>query len=190
MSREIKMSGIYTIGHSNHSLDTLLKLLRANAIEVVVDVRSAPYSKYVPQFNKHNLESELPDKGFRYLFMGDSIGGKPDNPAFRETDGTIDYNSIAATEKFQHGIDRLVKGAAEGWTIALLCAEKQPANCHRHHLIARELEYNRNIAVFHIRADGQLERARNLLQNQPRQINLFLKYAILIPCATTQYIHL
>ena len=167
------MSGIYTIGHSNHSVDTLLELLHANTIEVVVDVRSAPYSKYFPQFNKHNLEHKLRNQDFRYLFMGDSIGGKPDNPAFRASDGTIDYARIASTEKFQHGIDRLVKGAAEGWTIALLCAEEQPANCHRHHLIARELECNRNVAVFHIRSDGQLVRARELLQSQPRQINLF-----------------
>jgi uncharacterized protein (DUF488 family) len=167
------MTEIFTIGHSNHPLEVFLQLLHTNNIQVVVDVRSAPYSKYVPRYNKQQLETDLKNNNYRYLFMGDCIGGKPDDPAVRKSNGTVDYEKLAGTEKFLKGIDRLVKGIADGWKIALLCAEENPANCHRHQLIARELEYKRNVAVMHIRADAHLLRAKELLQIHPRQMHLF-----------------
>ena len=167
------MSEIFTIGHSNHTTDIFLRLLKKHTIQVVVDVRSAPYSRYVPEYNKQLLQPVLKEHGFRYLFMGDSIGGKPDNPAFHDADGKIDYRKIAATKKFQDGIDRLIQGLNDGWKIALLCAEEDPRNCHRQWLIAKELELTGNVTVTHIRANGLSLRAKELLEKHPVQMDLF-----------------
>lgn len=167
------MPTIYTIGHSNHPLDFFLHLLEQNGVQVVVDVRSAPYSRHVPAYNKEMLEPALKENGFKYLFMGDSIGGKPNNQAFTGADGKVDYRKIAATTGFKRGIDRLVQGLNDGWQIVLLCAEEDPGNCHRQWLIARELELNRNVAVTHLRASGELMKAKNLLRARPVQMDLF-----------------
>lgn len=167
------MNTIFTLGHSNHSTTTFLGLLAAHDLQVVVDVRSAPYSRHVPHFNKRDLAALLERNGYRYLFMGDCIGGKPDDPAFLDGAGHVDYGKIAATERFQKGIDRLLDGLARGWRITLLCAEEDPARCHRQWLIARELEQNRNIPVLHIRADGSLIPAGELFKSCPAQLRLF-----------------
>jgi len=164
---------IFTIGHSNHPLASFLELLKTNGIQVMVDVRSAPYSRYVPMYNKQELEHVLRENNFRYLFMGDRLGGKPKNNAFRKADDTIDYEKIAAAENFRQGIGMLLKNLEDGLKIALLCAEENPENCHRHHLIARELENNRNIRVTHIRADGSLLHAGELFRKHPVQLHLF-----------------
>jgi uncharacterized protein (DUF488 family) len=167
------MKAIYTIGHSNHDLVTLLTLLRNHGIQVVVDVRSAPYSRYVPHFNKKEIENILTDNGLKYVFMGDVIGGKPAGLYYFDSAGKTDYEKLAAAESFQQGLDRLIKGLNDGWVIALMCAEENPSNCHRHHLIARELEMKRGVPVIHIRADNTQVRAKKLLENSSGQLSLF-----------------
>lgn len=167
------MPEIYTIGHSNHPIEIFLDLLRKNGIQVVVDVRSAPYSRYVSEYNKLPLEQFLKEHDFNYVFLGDHIGGKPNDPAFLDISGKVDYAKIAASEKFKLGIDRLLSGLDMGWKIVLLCAEEDPTNCHRQHLIARELELNRNVPVIHLRANGQSIRAKKLFKNHPVQMDLF-----------------
>ena len=164
---------LFTVGHSSHSLDVFLHLLQMHGVQVVVDVRSAPYSRHVPHFSKARLELVLRQHGFRYLFMGDSMGGKPDSPAFRNAAGRVDYAKIAAGGTFQKGIDRLLEGLAAGWKIVLMCAEEDPAHCHRQWLIARELELGRKVAVTHIRADGRLVPAKVLMREIPSQMELF-----------------
>jgi uncharacterized protein (DUF488 family) len=165
---------IYTIGHSNHGLETFLTLLRNHGIQVVVDVRSAPYSRYVLHFNKLEIEHVLTADGLKYIFMGDVIGGKPSGSYFTNTAGTVDYKKLAAAESFQQGLDRLIKGMNDGWIIALMCAEEDPSKCHRHHLIARALEMKRGVDVIHIRADSTKIRAKKLLEDSSAQLNLFL----------------
>ena len=157
---------LYTIGHSNQDTVPFLKLLQHNSVQVVVDVRSAPYSRFVPQFNKKEIEADLIRAGLRYIFMGDVIGGKPAGREFLDRDGQVMYDRLAATETFQRGLDRLAKGMAAGFTIVLMCAEEDPLKCHRHHLIARELELKRSIPVWHIRADNSRMRAKELLKSQ------------------------
>lgn len=166
---------IFTAGHSNHSVADFCGLLSGHEIQVVVDVRSAPYSRYVTWFNKREIEVEFTGRGFKYLFMGDVIGGKPQDPAFRDAEGRVDYSRLTVSEKFQAGIDRLVNGGTAGWRIVLMCAEEDPLKCHRHLLIAKELEFSRRIAVQHFRGDGSTLRARDFLKlaESPRQGSLF-----------------
>jgi len=163
---------LLTVGHSNRKLSDLLSLLKGAAVQVVVDVRSSPFSRYVPQFNKAEVAKALGEAGFHYLFMGDTIGGKPDDSRYLKEDGSTDYDALRASRRFQGGIDRLLKGAAQGWIIALMCAEEEPRNCHRHLLIARELELARGVAVWHLRADGSRLRALDYL-DRGRQLSLF-----------------
>jgi uncharacterized protein (DUF488 family) len=164
---------IYTIGHSNQDVATFLQLLKDNVIQVVVDVRSAPYSRYVPQFNKKEIEAAITDAGLKYVFMGDAIGGKPSDPKYLGVHGKIMYDKLAAAATFQQGLDRLTKGMTDGWTIALMCAEEDPFKCHRHLLIANELELKRKIPVWHIRSDNSPIRAKEHLENMSGQMELF-----------------
>ncbi len=167
------MNNIYTIGHSNQDVAAFLQLLKGNAIQVVVDVRSAPYSRYVPQFNKKEIEAAITDAGLKYVFMGDVIGGKPSEPEYLGVHGKVMYDKLAATATFQQGLDRLAKGLIDGWTIALMCAEEDPFKCHRHLLIANELELKRKIPVWHIRSDDTQIRAKKHLKESSGQLELF-----------------
>ena len=158
---------IYTIGHSNQDSSTFLQLLIDNAIQVVVDVRSAPYSRYVPQFNKKEIEAAVIDAGLKYIFMGDVIGGKPSGQQYLDANGKVMYDKIAIEQSFQKGLERLAKGLNDGWVIVLMCAEEDPLKCHRHHLIAHELETKRNIPVWHLRSDGKRIRAKDFFTESP-----------------------
>jgi uncharacterized protein (DUF488 family) len=158
---------IYTIGHSNQDAATFLQLLKDNAIQVVVDVRSAPYSRYVPQFNKKEIEAAIIGAGLKYIFMGDVVGGKPSDPQYLDANGKVIYDKIAAEQSFQMGLDRLLKGLKDGWVIVLMCAEEDPLKCHRHHLVAKELETKRNIPVWHLRSDGKRIRAKDFFAERP-----------------------
>jgi len=163
---------LFTVGHSNHSLKFFLALLQRQAISVVVDVRSAPYSRYVTHFNKGEIEQTLRAAGLHYIYMGDVIGGKPKDKSFYNTRGQIQYDALARTGKFQRGLDRLATGLNRGWRIVLMCAEEDPSKCHRHQLIARALEEGRQVPVWHVRADGALIRAGEMLV-PPQQLQLF-----------------
>lgn len=145
---------IYTLGHSNHPAGHFLHLLRLHGVTAVADVRSKPYTRYARHFCREPLERLLKENGVAYVFLGDLVGGKPDDPALLGPDGKPDYAVIAATPAFAQGIDRLVKGSATH-VIALVCGEEDPFNCHRHHLIAPALKA-RGVDVRHIRGAGRV----------------------------------
>jgi uncharacterized protein (DUF488 family) len=146
---------ILTIGHSTHSLDRFVALLKQHAVTAVADVRSAPYSRYNPQFNKAALERGLKAEGIRYVFLGRELGARSDDPACYEK-GRVQYARLARTAAFRQGLQRLRRGATEH-RIACLCAEKEPLECHRTLLVARALEEEEGIDVVHIHGDGRLE---------------------------------
>jgi uncharacterized protein (DUF488 family) len=146
---------IFTIGHSNHSLPHFCGLLGANGITALADVRSMPHSRWVPHFNKAALAAALPDAGIAYVYLGQELGGHPKDPALLKT-GKPDYAALARSAMFRAGIDRVLEGA-KAYRIALMCAERDPIDCHRFLLIARHLAA-RNIPVSHILANGELER--------------------------------
>ena len=145
---------LYTIGHSNHEIAVFLGLLRQHGITAVGDVRSQPYSRYVPQYSRDALESALAEAGIAYVFLGKELGARCDNPAcYRE--GKVQYDRLAQEPVFAEGIGRVLQGI-ERYRIALVCAEKDPLDCHRALLVARRL-FESGVPVSHILADGMLE---------------------------------
>ena len=145
---------VLTIGHSTHPLADFLALLRRHGVTVLADVRSAPYSRFNPQFNREALAKALDEQGVRYVFLGRELGARSKDPACYE-DGRLQYERLARTALFRGGLDRVVQCAREE-RVALMCAEKDPIDCHRTILIGREL-VGRGAAVTHILEDGRLE---------------------------------
>ena len=148
------MASVFTVGHSNHAVEDFLALLRQHAVTVVADVRSAPYSRFNPHFNREALRSELHDAGIGYVYLGSELGGRSDDPECYRN-GRICYDRVAQTLRFQDGLRRLAKGMAEH-RIALMCAEKEPLHCHRTLLVAQALDAE-GTEISHIHADGKLE---------------------------------
>ena len=145
---------VLTIGHSNHAVADFLALLRRHGVSAVADVRSAPYSRFNPQFNREALRPALTDAGIAYVYLGRELGGRSDDPACYQ-EGRICYDRVAATQNFKDGLRRLANGMAEH-RVALMCAEKEPLHCHRTLLVAQVLDAQ-GVAISHIHADGRLE---------------------------------
>ena len=160
---------VLTIGHSTHALDAFVALLQRHHVTAVADVRSAPYSRFNPQFNRDSFADALDAQGIRYVYLGDSLGGRSGDPACYE-DGRIRYDRVATTESFKRGLARVVHGAAKH-RIALMCAEKEPLDCHRTLLVARALD-ERGVDVAHIHAGGGLERHREAMDRLLGILNL------------------
>ena len=130
---------VYTIGHSNHSLETFLNLLRDLRIDVVVDIRSNPKSEIVSHFNRQSLQNSMRKYGFKYLYLGKELGGRPKNREYYDASGHILYDRIAKARPFTNGIERLLRGIKK-FRVALLCSEENPANCHRRLLVGKVLQ--------------------------------------------------
>jgi len=145
---------VYTIGHSDHAIEEFIGLLRDRGVTAVADVRSTPYSRRNPAYNRETLAATLREQGMAYLFLGGELGGRSPDPACYE-DGRVRYRLVAKTARFREGIRRLMQ-AARGERVALLCAERDPLDCHRTLLVGRELRML-DVEVVHIHADGQLE---------------------------------
>lgn len=156
---------IYTIGHSNQPMQHLLDLLNAHAIDVVMDVRSQPYSRYAPHFSRHSLESALVAAGFKYLFMGKELGGRPDGDAFYDAEGRVVYSQVEKADFFRDGIARLETGIQK-YRVAMLCSEEDPSGCHRRLLVGRVLAQH-GALLLHIRGDGRLEREDRVRDDEP-----------------------
>jgi len=146
---------IYTIGHSNHTLEHFIDLLKKHGVEVVADVRSAPVSSRHPQFNRDALRADLASAGIKYLFLGKQLGARRSERDAYE--GRIaSYERIAELAAFREGLDRVRKGA-HSYRVALMCAEKEPLDCHRTLLVCRHLRDTIPGPIQHILADGSLE---------------------------------
>jgi uncharacterized protein (DUF488 family) len=146
---------VFTIGHSTHSVEKLTGLLGFHGIEVLVDTRSQPYSRYAPGFNRRALEGALGDLGIGYLFLGGELGGRPEGEEFYDGKGRVDYGLLGRSRSFLDGISRLEKEILAR-TVGLLCSEEDPAHCHRRLLVGRALE-ERGFTLRHIRGDGSVE---------------------------------
>lgn len=147
-------SNVYTVGHSTHTITKFLDLLACHSISAIADVRSSPYSKFNPQFNRKELQKTLASAGIRYVFLGRELGARSDDPSCYVHD-KVQYDRLAKTDLFQKGIKRVAEGA-RSYRVALMCAEKDPLHCHRTILIAREL-IKLGTQVQHILPDGSLE---------------------------------
>lgn len=152
---------IFTVGHSNVSSEVFIGVLQQHRITAVADVRSHPYSRFLPHFSRPAIKAALRETGISYVFLGDELGARPENPACYDN-GKAVYDRIAETSLFQSGIARLHNGLHSS-RIAIMCAEKDPLVCHRTILVCRHLR-RPNLAIQHIRADGSLEAHEHLEQ--------------------------
>lgn len=148
------MSEIFTVGHSSHDAAHFIDLLKRHAITAVADVRSHPYSRRNPQFRKRALEALLTGHGIAYVFLGRELGARRDDPACY-VDGRVQYDRVAREPSFQAGLARVLTGTKR-YRVALMCAEKDPAECHRTILVSRALR-PRVGRIGHILADGSVE---------------------------------
>jgi uncharacterized protein (DUF488 family) len=160
---------VLTIGHSNHPIERFVALLAQHAVTVIVDVRSVPYSRRNPAYNREALERSLVQAGVSYQFLGKELGAKSPDAAHYE-DGRVQYRRLAATELFKRGLARLIE-EAQAHRLAIMCAEKDPLACHRTLLVARELEA-KEASVVHVHADGHLEPHRELMQRLRAQVGV------------------
>lgn len=145
---------IFTVGHSTQSSERFMDMLLRHGITAIADVRSAPYSRHNPQFNREELRATLKAEGIRYVFLGKELGARSEDECCY-VDDKVSYKLLAKTELFQAGIARVIEGAAQ-YRIALMCAEKDPLDCHRTILVSREL-VDHGCNVKHILAGGLLE---------------------------------
>lgn len=163
------MTPIYTIGHSTHPIERFVALLQQHGIELLADVRSTPFSRFNPQFNRASLSQSLASVGIRYEFMGEELGARSNDPACFEN-GRVSYARLAATPLFRKGLERL-REAAKTQRLAMMCAEREPLDCHRTILVTRELERGGE-TVTHILADGVLEENSHALGRLIEQLHL------------------
>ena len=143
---------IFTIGHSNHAWEVFLDLLRKHGIEMVADVRSSPFSRWAPHFNKARIEESLAASGIAYLFLGDVLGGRPKDGRFYDDEGRVQFARIAETQAFKEGIERLLAERRHR-RVAIMCGEGDPKDCHRRVLVAKALR-EQGAVVIHILTDG------------------------------------
>ena len=145
---------VLTIGHSTHTIEQFCDLLLTRDVTAIADVRSAPYSRYQPAFNRELLHQALTDRDIAYVFLGKELGARPNDPRLYE-DGRVQFRRLADTELFHAGLDRVLQGA-QRYRLALMCAEKEPLDCHRTLLVGRELEAG-GAELSHIHADGRIK---------------------------------
>jgi uncharacterized protein (DUF488 family) len=146
---------LFSIGHSNHELPRLIELLREAGVRAVADVRSHPFSQRQPHFNRPDLEWELGQHDIVYAFLGHLLGGRPRQASLYDPEGRVDYERQRATAQVRTGLEHLAE-ALESYTVAMLCAEEDPLDCHRGLMITPALG-ERGIAPRHIRGDGNIE---------------------------------
>ena len=161
---------IYTVGHSNHPIERFVALLAPHGITAVADVRSTPYSRFNPQFRREKLQAALAESGIHYVFLGEELGARSQDDACYDADGRVSYARLAKTDRFRKGIERLKAGMAQ-YRISLMCAEREPLECHRTILVSREL-VREGVPVTHILGDSSLETHGEAMQRLAASLKL------------------
>jgi uncharacterized protein (DUF488 family) len=152
---EARDKQLLTVGHSNHAHEHFQALLSEHGVEVLVDVRSWPHSRYVEWVDRSRLPGVVNHAGAKYLFLGDQLGGRPESPEFYDGEGHVLYSRVATSPDFRAGIERLLRGVQD-YRVAIMCSEENPAECHRRLLVAKVL-LEQGVDVSHIRGDGRIE---------------------------------
>lgn len=166
---------IYTIGHSNHTIDYFLELLQTHHINCIVDVRSTPASSYSPQFNQLPLRNFLKLNNIIYMHFGKEFGARQEEKKVLDKNGKVDFEAFRQTNPFQKGVKRIQKGLNKNFKIALMCSEGNPMECHRFSMIAVYLEQNVGLEIQHILKD------KSMISNQLLEQELLKKYKKKLP---------
>jgi uncharacterized protein (DUF488 family) len=162
------MHNLYTIGHSTNITEAFIDLLRPHGISAVADVRSAPYSRFTPQFNRELLQQNLRQADIEYVFLGDLLGARPrDSGCY--VDGKVQFDRVARSEPFSRGLERLRMGM-DSYRVALMCAERDPIGCHRMILVCRALR--NEMRIGHIREGGHLEEHEDAERRLMQQVGV------------------
>ncbi len=167
---------IFSVGHSNHPLEKFLSLLHEYKIDLLVDTRSIPYSRFAPQFTSERIQSSLEKAGIQYLFLGRELGGRPEESEYYDSEGHVLYWKLANSSELREGIRRLEE-ESKVRCVAIMCSEEDPSYCHRRLLVGRVLS-GRGIELDHIRGDGRVQteddlipkEAQNALFDQPEKV--------------------
>jgi uncharacterized protein (DUF488 family) len=170
---------VYTIGHSTHQLDYFLELLRNYHVTCVVDVRSVPASSYNPQYNQDYLNEFLKNNNIIYLHFAEEFGARQTDPDLLDDDGKLDFDKVRKTWIFKNGLERIWQGVEKGYTIAIMCSESEPIDCHRFSMVSVGLEKD-GFEVKHILKDKTIKTNSDLekellkkFEKKIPQINLF-----------------
>ena len=155
------VSQIYTIGYRAREMDAFLSALSAHKIQYLIDVRTSPYSSYRPEFSRPALKETLEATDIAYIFMGDTLGGQPDDGNCY-TNGKVDYEKLSRQPFYHEGIERLHKASQQGLRVALMCSEGKPENCHRSKLIGQTLT-GEGIEVLHIDEEDEVISQKQVL---------------------------
>lgn len=162
-------NAIFSIGHSVHPIETFISLLTRHSVTAIADVRSSPYSRHTPQFNREPLKEKLKAAGVSYVFLGRELGARSEDRNCY-LGGKVQYELLARTPLFHSGLSRVIEGASEH-RIALLCAEKDPMTCHRAILICRHL-VKKGMDVSHILDDGRIEAHEEAIARLLRELKI------------------
>jgi uncharacterized protein (DUF488 family) len=162
---------LFTIGYSGRTIDDFIALLGQHKITALCDVRSMPYSSRNPDFNRELLKKTLKSHNIEYVFLGDELGARPKDPSCY-VEGKALYQKIAASTLFKNGLERVKLGLKKGYTLALMCAEKDPMTCHRTILICRQLRDQR-IEISHIIGHETTETQPNLEKRLIAELKLY-----------------
>jgi uncharacterized protein (DUF488 family) len=174
MNFEETLPIIYTVGHSNHSLEYFLELLDTHQIQCVADVRSVPASRYNPQYNQVPLKAALKCHGKLYLSFCAEFGARSEDKAVLDEQGIVDFQKAVQTVDFLRGVERLKQGLSKQYRIVLMCSEAEPFDCHRFAMLAVALQRT-GISVLHILKD------KTLLTNEALETTLLKKYRKKLP---------
>lgn len=165
---------LFTIGHSRHEIDYFIHLLKMHKINCLIDVRSAPYSRIVPQFNKESLANSLKVHNIIYLHFPKEFGARQTNISLIDLENKVDYSRIRETNEFKEGVKRVLEGLQKGYNITLMCSEANPFDCHRFVMISYHF-VKEGITVNHILKDGEI------IDNTVLEKELLKKYAKILP---------
>lgn len=168
------MKIIYTIGHSSYETEYFLTLLKKYEINCVVDIRGMPYSKYVPQYNKEPIKKLLQSKGIYCIYMGTELGIIQSRKDLLDSEGYLDFDKMKKSSEFRTALSRILDGLEKGYTIAVMCTEKDPIDCHRSILICREL-HSHGCEIRHIMPDGTIETQEQL---EAALVNMYFKNSL------------
>lgn len=164
---DVNRPPVFTIGYGARDIDAFIAALKAHDVAYLIDVRSKPYSRYKPDFAKKALAGHLQTHGIRYVFMGDMLGGQPDDPDCYAADGRVNYDKVRQKPFYQEGIGRLRQAWQQQLRVALMCSEGKPEQCHRSHLIGKTLT-NEGIDVAHIDENDQLITQQDVILRQTK----------------------
>lgn len=148
----MKNDSIFSIGHGNKKIDCFISELKSFGIKYLLDIRSKPFSKWNPQFNQSELKAKLDESGIKYVFMGDNLGGLPQDRSCYDFNGKVIYTEITKKEFFKKGLERLIVAHEKGIPLVIMCSETKPEECHRSKLVGQELLKN-HISLKHIISD-------------------------------------